>query len=512
MDAPAAALTLSFVPLDIIRMVLQYMGDEDRFTCALVCKAWAKAAAAATRSAVIRRPSLQTFNCLPKWLQNHGHQLLVLQLHDCGGAALIALPCAQLQDLLLQGGFGDDSYINIDSRVWGEIAAATNLTSVSLSGVQTGSQQADVVAALTALPDLEQLTWCDVQCSGEQQLSDSLLLQHLTKLTGLKLQDFSAAALEHLSSLTKLQNLSASDAEGWAAVSCPGLGELKALTKLYLCLYVEDIPAGVGRLTALQELCVKNAALTSLISLQALTGLTQLHVGAVEGLPLDTPPLQLPRLQHLELFGLFTSMPVSILAGCTQLKVLELWGFNFSCPGSLVASTMLQHLVLDGCGLSAADGVAGGPVSWQQVLPSPGRLPHLSSLQLSSMQPDLQLVDMECVVACCSSLQALHLATLRDSFVSALAQLSGLTRLKLWEAGDEQCGALAQLTGLRELTVDDPRDISAAGLRQLAALEQLTSLGFGSSFDPCKVSHVLQEHCSRTLLNQVRIKGVSGQL
>jgi len=205
---------------------------------------------------------------------------------------------------------------------------------------------------------------------------------------------------------------------------------------------------------------------------------------------------------------------MSFLASCTQLQVLELWSnLDLSGPGSLVASTMLQHMKLDNCKLSAAVGVAGGPVSWQQVLPSPGRLPHLTSLQLSCVRPDLQLVDMECVVACCSSLQVLHITTLEDDFASALAQLSGLTRLKLGKAGDEQCGALAQLTGLRELTVQEPNGLSAAGLRQLAVLEQLTSLGFRSSFDPSKVSSVLQEKmsdrllcCPCALVNQVRVK------
>jgi len=117
--------------------------------------------------------------------------------------------------------------------------------------------------------------------------------------------------------------------------------------------------------------------------------------------------------------------------------------------------------------------------------------PHVTA----AVKPDLQLVDVERVVASCSSLQVLHLATLQDSFASALVQLSDLTRLHLVESGDEQCGALAQLTGLKELTVQEPSGVSAAGLRQLAALEQLTSLGFGCSFDPSKVSHLLQQTC-----------------
>jgi len=76
----------------------------------------------------------------------------VLQLHECEGAVLTALPCAQLQDLLLKG---STSSLNINSTVWQNIAAATKLTSVTLEFATTASQQADVVSALTALPDLE---------------------------------------------------------------------------------------------------------------------------------------------------------------------------------------------------------------------------------------------------------------------------------------------------------------------------------------------------------------------
>jgi len=49
------------------------------------------------------KPTLHRFNCLQQWLEKHGDQLVGLQLQDCGGVALTALPCAQLQVLLLQG-------------------------------------------------------------------------------------------------------------------------------------------------------------------------------------------------------------------------------------------------------------------------------------------------------------------------------------------------------------------------------------------------------------------------
>jgi len=238
MDAAVPLLDPSRLPSHIITMMLQSMSLRDRFTCALVCKAWAQEATAATRS-IILRDEVQDLSCLQHWLEKHGDQVEVLQLHECRySAKLTALPCQQLQDLLLSGS------LSLDGRVWSDLAAATKLTSVSLEMVQTASQQADVVSALTALPDLEQLTWSRVICGQQWGLTDSLLLQRLTKLTALNLGCVDAAeALEHLGLLTRLQNLSLAAECGWAAAACPGLLELKALTRLDLLNTAVDISA-----------------------------------------------------------------------------------------------------------------------------------------------------------------------------------------------------------------------------------------------------------------------------
>jgi len=175
--------------------------------------------------------------------------------------------------------------------------------------------------------------------------------------------------------------------------------------------------------------------------------------------------------------------------------MLDLSVNNLRGPGSLVASSMLQHLKLRSCRVSTADGAAD-PVSWQQVFPGPGRLPHLTALQLLHPKPALQHAHMEGVVACCSGLQVLHLGPIPDSVTSILTRLSGLTSLTLWSASDQQCSSLAQLTGLRELGVGDASGVSAAGLRQLAALEQLTSLGLQC---PKLSRDVLREYMSDKL-------------
>jgi len=491
----ALPLHPSLLPSNFITMLFQSMSLSDRLKCALVCKAWAQEATAATRS-IILRDRIQDLSCLKTWLEKHGGQVEVLQLHECPyPAKLTALPCQQLQDLLLWGG------LSLDGSVWRDIAAATKLTSVSLEVVQTASQQADVVSALTALLDLEQLTWCSVRCGPRPgSLSDSKLLQKLTKLTALALSHVNEAALEHLGLLTRLQDLSLVVTDDWAAAGCPGLQELKALTRLVLIDGsfdgVGSIPSSVSQLTALQQLKVPRATPTALNKLSALTLLTQLHVDSLVGLSSDSPPLQLPGLQHLEVVdGLAGTMPKAYLGSSTQMQVLKLRDINLSGPGSLVASTMLQHLELRFCGVSAADGAAD-PVSWQQVFPGPGRRPHLTSLKFASVEPDLQHADMECVVACCSNLQVLQVEDLPDSFAPALTRLSGLTSLMLGKSSDQQCSALAQLTGLRELRLMDASEVFAAGLRQLAALEQLTSLGLHSLGWS---SDVLREHMSDRL-------------
>jgi len=500
MDAAVPPSDLSRVPATFIAMMFQSMSLSDRFTCALVCKAWAQEATAATRSIILRH-RIQDLTCLQRWMEKHGGQVEVLQLHKClDSAVLTALPCPQLQDLLLINMRGN---ISLHGRVWSDITAANKLTSVALERVQTASQQADVLSALTALPDLEQLTWSRVRCGRELGLTDSMLLQKLTKLTALKLEfaGAAAAALEHLGLLTRLQDLSLSVAADWAAAGCPGLQELKALTSLKLLDGFKDIPPSVTQLTALHQLNVPSATPTALNKLSVLTGLTCVcveYLDELKGLPPGSPPLQLPGLQSLQVHTGCGTMPMSFLANCTQLRVLSLHDAVLNGPGSLVASSMLQHLELGDCRLRVAADGAAGPVSWQQVFSGLGRLPHLTSLKLIRPDPALQHADMECVVSSCSSLQALHLHTLQDSFASTLTHLSGLTSFILGSGSDQDCSSLAQLTGLRELRVMKAGQVSAAGLRQLAALEQLTSLGLGL----CNVgrrSRVLREHMSDKL-------------
>jgi len=53
MDTAVPRVDLSSAPFDVITKLLESMSHRDRFTCALVCKAWAEAATAATHSIVL---------------------------------------------------------------------------------------------------------------------------------------------------------------------------------------------------------------------------------------------------------------------------------------------------------------------------------------------------------------------------------------------------------------------------------------------------------------------------
>jgi len=348
-----------------------------------------------------------------------------------------------------------------------------------------------VVSALTALPDLQQLTWREMGWGQEGKLSDSRLLWQLTRLTSLELQDVAAEALQHLSSLTKLQRLSTHSPPTWAAADYPGLQELQALTSLVLkgrdeeCWALGELrlPACVSQLTALQQLEVSAATATELNALTALTPLTKLVVAGFNHSSQPSAVLRLPALQHLNLSGddwdEWPALHISYLASCKQLRYLSLGSFVWTGPGSLVASSMLQELDVWHCSLGNEEDGPAAVSPWERLFPGPGRLPHLTSLVLQVVGPDPQQAGIEQLVECCS----------------------GLRVLRLDSATDEQCSSLAQLTGLQDLYVTDPRALSAAGLRHLARLEQLTSLKFLYDLDSSKVSAVLIKQLSDSVVD-----------
>jgi len=480
---------------DALTAIMQRLELKERFKCALVCRPWADAATAATRS-IVKEGSFDV-SSLQQWLEKRGSQVEVLRLDLYSKTALTALPCPELRDLklLLAGGA-------IGSGAWSDIAAATQLTSVSLSWIDTPFQP-EAASALTALPHLKQLSWRNLHSGAKEDLqtdlSDvSVVLQHQTQLTKLELQGVTAEALQHLGSLSKLQHLSIKRAnvmaeihptapQEWDEGSLPDLPVLSALTSLeWDCS--EDLPRGIYQLTALQRLKVSEATATAVYGLQSMTGLSRLCVGNIYGYDLqdeEVPepsapppaPWQLPALQHLELTnrGLGGVFEMELLSCCTQLQDISLqcMGLGGSIS-SLGSSSILQRLQLYNCG-----------GTWREFfLQGSAQLPQLTQLQLQ-VQPNLMLrdamvrpADLESVAACCTGLKELWLASALAA--PALTQLPNLTCLHLHAIHPQHCSSLAQVTGLRQLHIFNIGSLTAAGLRELAALQQLTYLSMGT--------------------------------
>jgi len=522
---------------DVITSILERVDARHRFLCALVCTTWAKAVTASTRSIIVQH-GVQDVDGLKKWLQKRGGQLEALQLHSTGSVLrptlagnLTTLPCPQLQQLLLHG--TSSAAVRVDSSVWRDIGAATLLTSISVDEVHTPVLVEEVMSVLTALPSLQHIAWGRVLCwdprlsrnsiwQREFELkpyialetcADSVLMQQqLPQLTRLDLLHVTPSALKHLSSHTKLQELSIYTPAACVSPSCDVLGELQLLTRLQLNGGFVDIPPSITQLTALQQLDVLIATPTGLNALQELTALTEIRVRRLQGLSPLTTPLQLPALQHLDLSIDFSSVDLDtcFVAWSTQLTKLSLCNLTLKGPGRPLGSSLLQELVLDRCRLSSiAWPQAMQP--WEQAFDTPGRLSHLTTLQLSSVAPALQAADIERVVACCPHLREWYLETSFHTVLGAVAGLKDLATLALSTLYDEQCSSLVQATQLRKLHVNAPWPLSMAGLRQLAGLEQLTCLRFGGPFDDRLVSKEVQgqlsdqcPNCRHAIVNKVR--------
>lgn len=76
----APTTTLSDLSVALTSQVLRHVPQQQRLThCALVCRAWASAAAVATIH-VERELTASTQSAIQDWLQQHAGQLLSLQL------------------------------------------------------------------------------------------------------------------------------------------------------------------------------------------------------------------------------------------------------------------------------------------------------------------------------------------------------------------------------------------------------------------------------------------------
>lgn len=176
----APPTTLSDLPAALTAQVLRHVPEQPRLTqCALVCRAWASAAAVGTVH-VERELTASTKSTFQAWLDQHAGQLLSLQLSAVKmlrgpqpPQRSLRLPWnkfKQLQQLKI-------SYL--DLQLPGE-AAAVSVDQLTL----TASDSVDHAAAELPLSRLQHLDLFEVQLASTSSL---LQLTHAPQLTSLTL-------------------------------------------------------------------------------------------------------------------------------------------------------------------------------------------------------------------------------------------------------------------------------------------------------------------------------------
>jgi len=180
------------MPSNVITMLIHSMSLSDRVKCALVCKG-----SGSNRGntqphtgahSIILRDKVQDLSSLQAWFEKHGGQVrccscMSAMVNLADGTALstghvhrtVDRQKTSIAARLLHGRIG----FNIDSTMWDDIASATKRRSLRLYLAWTASASRRSVR-LTALPDLEQLTWHRVRCGPQRGLSDSKVLRKLT--------------------------------------------------------------------------------------------------------------------------------------------------------------------------------------------------------------------------------------------------------------------------------------------------------------------------------------------
>ena len=219
-DAAAPFLTL---PESVLVKILKKVPQHDRLSrAALVCKAWAAAAAAATTVITLKRVNAATAAGLSSWLQQHGRGAVeaIRVPTNRNDLVQIQLPCdglAKLCILHLHNCALQFSTSSTSSRVGAQARPAIVLPAL-YSLIFNRCTQPLATASHLECPRLKFLqlypSFDDRPLGSRQQLEAALssLLQRLPELTLLGLgHDFiSDAPLAQLSCLQKLQQCSLS--------------------------------------------------------------------------------------------------------------------------------------------------------------------------------------------------------------------------------------------------------------------------------------------------------------
>jgi hypothetical protein len=471
---------------------------------------------------------------LDSWLRRYNISLdEMTQLTLLGEAASIPsvckLPCPGLRQLKMQ---------HIDLQVQHGTPCAllecTSLTGLDMQNCKVQDASA-AAAAIAALPELHSLSlaWAggDLQAPSG---SGTCLIQSLqlpSKLTRLDLQsrEIECGMLAQLSALVSLEHLRL---QSLSSVGVPGglPSQLVGLTCLAvefdsMCDTAEQLQH-LSSLTALQELSISSLGLTTghLTGIEALSQLTSLQLTTLSSVLTvkDTSWACKSGLQNLALQG--CGLQLDALAGFTSLRglclrnVLHMGGVK----GLLEALTQLSALTE--LTLTSAAGQPGQPAAAQcpaELYTALTVSTNLCSLRLALsdkfaptyllfapcvVYANLQEVDLQYgryssavpvgtlqlqhLCGCCPAVESLEIVIWKATPLIALLpllQLSALTRLglhKVQESVSTVASFTAHLSGLRQLSLTGLPQLRHPALLQLTALTGLEELDLHAPSTP----------------------------
>jgi hypothetical protein len=459
--APSTS-SVAALPEALTAQILQHVPQQQRLQhCALVCKAWASAAALATVNVEQTfKAEGQAILAFKSWLQKHAGHLESLQLSYSAVCEKLELqlPWAQLaklQRLQLQGfelslPGEEDSSISSGSTA----CAAAGASSTSNLGEGTHGP------AHLLLPCLQQLQLFKVQLVSTSSL---LQLAGVPGLTSLKTKEVSFAQLNAaastIKSKTKMQPVAAAitgllqqlprlavlELHGMpmSAAAMQQLGGMQGLQEVSLqqtgympACDLQQLPSSITQLQFHGNLYGHSVGPASLPKLQQLTGLLQLTVQCCVIQPAALGFLT--RLQELSLLScrlplledddedIDTAGTAALLDALSKLTCLQ--ELSLSLEGldtvstapqrfaALTASTHLKQLVLNPTDLTPLSRGAA-----QYMFPAGKQLPSLQVLTISPIAEcltDLGTEDEWClegadicnIAACCTGLQELDMA------------------------------------------------------------------------------------------------------
>lgn len=355
---------LPSLPHDVLVMVLEHVPLRERVAaCAMVCTAWAAAAAAAPAHLALSLGSVIRWQHAQDWVVLRGQQLTSLSLeHKGGGQQVFHLPCAKLSglerltahymQLRFQHTTTDGGADSGDDDGSGGGAASSFSVCGHHHGAATAAGGVDAAADAMASMTLAAALPPPAPQQPPAQQQQLLLLPQLQRVElffcALAVPDF--LALGQLQALTTFNLchttvLDSSSSGGGGLSSAPALGEEEAGAALSSVL--RQLPR-LSHLSLVFPQATFDAGLQALRSMQQLHTL-QAHLQLSEQGP-DSYGECLPgSLSALELHNVdMTPSPAAAAANLGRfgaLRRLELWESVLD-PCVLFSLPQLQHLVL----------------------------------------------------------------------------------------------------------------------------------------------------------------------